>query len=139
MQIKIKERQRARFHAIQALYQESITNTLIYELKTQFYIDNINRHFVDWNFFNRIIEGAIKNKAILDKKISEYAINTIASINLADLAILRLGSYELYDCLDVPYQVVLNEYVEQSKTLGTDKSHGFINSLLDKISKDFRK
>ncbi len=138
MSIKIKERRRARFHAIQALYQEAMAGTSISELKAQFYSDNVDRHPVDWDFFNRITEGAIHNKTLIDEKIERYAVNNMDSINAIDLAILRLGAYELYDCLDVPYQVVLNEYVEQTKALGTGEGHGFVNGLLDKIARDFR-
>jgi N utilization substance protein B len=115
-----------------------MANTTIRDLKTQFYTDNVTRHLVDWTFFNKIIEGTIRNKEILDEKIALYAVNKIDSINLTDLVILRLGAYELYDCLDIPYQVILNEYVEQTKLLGTSNGHGFVNSLLNRISEDFR-
>lgn len=138
MSLKFKERRRSRFHAVQALYQQSLAHTNVNELKLQFYADNVDRHPVEWDFFYRLIEGVHKNKEIIDQKINYYAINDLGSINLIDLAILRLGTYELIDCLDVPYQVVLNEYVDQAKELGTEKGHRFVNGLLDKIAKEIR-
>ncbi|WP_119327618.1 transcription antitermination factor NusB [Cysteiniphilum halobium] len=139
MSLKVKERRRARFHAVQALYQQSLANTQVNELKLQFYADNIDRHPVEWDFFYRLIDGVDQNKEMIDQKINHYATNDLASINPIDLAILRLGAYELIDCLDVPYQVVLNEYVDQAKELGTKEGHRFVNGLLDKIAKEMRK
>ena len=39
MTIKVKERKRARFHAVQALYQREMAGTSFLELKTQFHIE----------------------------------------------------------------------------------------------------
>ena len=139
MSLKVKERKRARFHAVQALYQQSVALTNINELKLQFYADNIDRHPVEWDFFYRLLDGVDQNKEVIDQKINHYAINDLSSINAVDLAILRLGAYELIDCLDIPYQVVLNEYVDQAKELGTEEGHRFVNGLLDKIAKEVRK
>ncbi|WP_395947057.1 transcription antitermination factor NusB [Caedibacter taeniospiralis] len=138
MSLKFKERRRARFHAVQALYQQSVAHTSLDELKLQFYADNVERHLVEWDFFYRLLDGVDKNKVLIDHKINHYATNDLASINLIDLAILRLGAYELIDCLDIPYQVVLNEYVDQAKELGTEEGHRFVNGLLDKIAKEMR-
>ncbi|WP_100550828.1 transcription antitermination factor NusB [Caedibacter taeniospiralis] len=138
MSLKFKERRRARFHAVQALYQQAVAHTSINELKLQFYADNVERHLVEWDFFYRLLDGVDKNKVLIDHKINHYATNDLASINLIDLAILRLGTYELIDCLDIPYQVVLNEYVDQAKELGTEEGHRFVNGLLDKIAKEMR-
>ncbi len=138
MSLKFKERRRARFHAVQALYQQAVAHTSINELKLQFYADNVERHLVEWDFFYHLLDGVDKNKVLIDHKINHYATNDLASINLIDLAILRLGTYELIDCLDIPYQVVLNEYVDQAKELGTEEGHRFVNGLLDKIAKEMR-
>ena len=138
MSIKVKARRKARFHAVQALYQEGVAHTELNHLKAQFYADNVDRHPVDWDFFNRILDGVIKNRELIDTKITQYAVNDIDSINPIELAVLRLGAYELLDCLDVPYPVVLNEYVDQAKTLGSESGHGFVNGLLDKLVGDFR-
>ncbi|WP_119344199.1 transcription antitermination factor NusB [Facilibium subflavum] len=138
MSLKIKERRRARFHAVQALYQQSIAATPMHELKAQFYNDNCDRHAVEWDFFYHLLDGVNKNKVLIDEKIGQYAVDNIDSINTIDLAILRLGAYELLDCLDIPYQVVLNEYVDQAKSLGTQEGHGFVNGVLDKLVTEFR-
>ena len=131
--MKIKERRRARFYAIQALYQKQISETTIPELKLQFYQDNTGRHLVEWNFFYRLIDGVGEKKIFLDKKINQFSMNSIDSISLIDLSILRLGAYELIDCLEIPYQVIISEYTEYGKEFGTDRCYRFINGLLERL------
>ena len=51
-----------------------------------------------------------------------------------DLAILRIGAFELLYRDDVPLPVVINEAVEIAKRYGTKESPAFVNGLLDKIA-----
>ena len=138
MSLKVKERRRARFHAVQALYQREVAKTSIAELKVQFYKDNVDRHAVEWDFFYRLLDGVDTHNEQIDTQIGEYAVNNLDSINPIDLSVLRLGSYELLDCLDIPYQVILNEYVDQVKALGSEDGHRFINGLLERLAKEYR-
>ena len=75
---------------------------------------------------------------MIDHKINHYAINSLSSISQIDLEILRLGTYELIDCLYIPYQAILSEYVDQAKHLGTENGHRFVNGLLGKIAEEIR-
>ena len=61
MAIKVKERRRARFHAIQALYQREMAGTSFADLRVQFHIDNVDRHPVEWDFFNDLLLGVQEN------------------------------------------------------------------------------
>ena len=138
MSLKINERRRARFHAVQALYQRELAQTPMNELKAQFYKDNFSRHPVEWNFFYQLLDGVVMHSAIIDAKIGKYAVNDLDSINFINLSIIRLGAYELLDCVEIPYQVILNEYVDQAKELGTEDGHRFVNGLLDQLIREFR-
>jgi N utilization substance protein B len=51
---------------------------------------------------------------------------------------LRVASAELKGRLDVPYQVVLSEYVDLAEAFGATEAHQFINAVLDRLSKDYR-
>jgi N utilization substance protein B len=53
-------------------------------------------------------------------------------------AILRVAIYELEDCKDVPYRVVINEAIELAKAFAADDSHKFVNGVLDKEVKLIR-
>ena len=50
-----------------------------------------------------------------------------------DLAVLRIGVYELLWCADVPDGVALSEAVELATSLSTDESPRFVNGLLARL------
>lgn len=52
-----------------------------------------------------------------------------------DLAILRLGVYELKYDEEIPVKVAINEAVELAKMFGGEDSSPFINGILGKIEK----
>jgi N utilization substance protein B len=58
----------------------------------------------------------------------------INEVDPVELAIVRLGAYELKHRLDVPYKVVINEGIEMAKRFGGTDGHKFVNSVLDKLS-----
>ena len=138
MTLRIKERRRSRFHAIQALYQKNISFISIEDLKKQYYEDNYRRYSVDWLFFSQIIEGSIKNLSDIDKEIYKHISKGKSHIAYVDLSILRLGSYELKTCKMIPYQVILSEYVIHSRILGSNESYSFINAMLQTLAKKYR-
>ena len=53
-----------------------------------------------------------------------------------ELAILRLGYYEMALDEDIPESVAINEAVELAKKYGTDESYIFINGVLGKCATD---
>ncbi len=52
-----------------------------------------------------------------------------------ELAVLRLGVYEIKYDDDIPAGVAINEAVEIAKKYGQDNSGGFVNAILAKILK----
>ena len=52
--------------------------------------------------------------------------------------ILRLAATELNHRIDVPYSVVINEYVELTKTFGAQDAHKYVNGVLDRLAQDVR-
>lgn len=60
----------------------------------------------------------------------------IERLNKADLAILRLGVYELLFDEDIPVSVAISEAVVLAKRFSTPKSASFINGILAQIAKD---
>lgn len=53
-----------------------------------------------------------------------------------DLAVLRVAVWEILFNEDVPDTVAINEAILLTRRIGTDKSPGFINGLLDAIRRD---
>jgi len=90
-------------------------------------------------FMNRMFEGVVANVEEIDGRISEFARGwSLDRITRVDLAILRLGTYELM-LKDVPSGVVINEAVELANVYSTDKAGAFINGVLGNISRSLAK
>ena len=92
-----------------------------------------DRAFVEGAFF-----GVLKNLEDIDKSISDHCEGwELSRLMKTDLAILRLGLYEILFDKDVPPKVSINEAVELSKTYSGDDSPGFVNGVMGKILKLF--
>ena len=57
----------------------------------------------------------------------------VSRMGKVDLAILRLGAYELKFDDEIPTGVAINEAVELAKIYGGDDSPAFINGILAKL------
>lgn len=69
----------------------------------------------------------------IDEKIQTFSQNwKISRIAKTDLAILRLGIYELSFRDDIPPVVAIDEAIELSREFSTDQSNSFINGILDR-------
>ena len=58
-----------------------------------------------------------------------------ARMGKVELAVLRLGVYEMCFDEDIPAGVAIDEAVEIAKKYGQDNSGGFVNAILAKILK----
>lgn len=78
----------------------------------------------------------ISHLEMLDKEIQQAAPDyPVEKINRIDLAILRLGTYELLIEKKAPPNVIIDEAVELAKEFANDTSPGFINGVLGHITK----
>ena len=81
-----------------------------------------------------LVEGVVANQARIDELLSTYAEEwTLDRMPPVDLAILRIGSYELLWRDDVPDAVAVSEAVELAASLSTDDSPRFVNGLLARL------
>lgn len=138
MKTTARARNNARLYAVQALYQRKIAETSYDELKVQFYSDNADRHETDWDFFYRLIDAVNNYELDIDKYIEESANEGADSINYVDLAVLKVGTAELIECLENPYQIIIKEYVQLAYNMGTEKGYLFVNAVLQKLSQVIR-
>ncbi len=133
-----KERSRSRRAAVQALYQWSISSQPASEIVAQFHEEGILEK-ADEALFERLVTGLIEEAVAVDQSLSPQLSRPIEQVDPVEKALLRLGSYELLYIPETPYRVVLNEYINLSKTFGSAKSHQFINAALDKVAREARK
>ena len=81
-----------------------------------------------------LVEGVTEHLERIDELLATYSEGwTIARMPPVDLAVLRIGVYELLWCDDVPDAVVLSEAVELATSLSTDESPRFVNGLLGRL------
>lgn len=132
-----KARGKSRRLAMQAIYQWQMTNDNITDIKQQFFDDN-NASKIDAEYFSQLVSGVASSLSELDTLLEKYMSRTIESVDPVERSILRLGAYEFINRLDVPYRVVLNEAVNITKEFCSEKSHGFVNAVLDKVAKEIR-
>jgi len=135
--INIKARKKSRMLAMQAIYQWQITHDDLANIQAQF-LSHTDNQDIDREYFKKIVSGVINTSEKLDQAYQTYLDRDILDITPVELSILRLSTYELTECLEIPYKVILNEAVELSKTFGADESHKYINGVLDKVATKIR-
>ncbi len=131
-------RHKARRYALQALYQWQLTGNPSLELELQFTADYDLRK-VDQEYFKKIIHDV----PLLITQLDEYILPVLADriiseVTPVEITILRISTYELAQCLDIPYRVIINEGLELAKTFGAQESHKFINGVLDRLARQLR-
>jgi N utilization substance protein B len=81
-----------------------------------------------------LVQGVVAHRARIDELLTTYAQEwTIDRFPPVDLAVLRIGTYELLWCPDVPDEVAVSEAVELVSSLSTDESPAFVNGLLGRL------
>jgi N utilization substance protein B len=79
-------------------------------------------------------KGLWEKMAECDGQITAAAAKwELSRLNQVDRSILRLGTYQLLYCNDIPAKVVINEAIELAKKFSAESSPGFVNGVLDAI------
>ena len=126
-------RRKARELALQILYQIDYTNQSSRDAVPLFF-----SHFClnkDLNeFTTRLVQGVEAYENGIDKLLREYSEHwALDRMSRVDRNILRMATFEILWCPDIPPNVSINEAIELGKKFSTDKSALFINGVLDKI------
>jgi len=129
----MKKRTRAREIALQFLYQLDLRgDDLMAEAKA--FVRGEERDSETARFALRLVEGTVEHRSEIDRMIQGVAQNwNISRMAVVDRNVLRLASYELLHCDDIPPKVAINEAIELGKRYSTQNSGAFINGILDKI------
>lgn len=136
---KRRAREKARTFTVQALYQWHFNKNEFAALEAEFRLRNDYHVYVDWLFFHDLLAEFFKHHAEIDGAIEKAAERPLKEINPMELAILQAAGSELKTRLEVPYQVVLAEYVSLSASFGATDAHQFVNAVLERLSLIYRK
>lgn len=122
---------------MQAIYQWQMTGDDVTTIEKQF-LEESTVASADAEYFSNLLQGATGLTGDIDTHLEKYMDRKISLVDPVERAILRIGCYEFLKCLDVPYRVVLNEAVNLTKKFCAEKSHTFVNAVLDKVAHELR-
>ena len=88
--------------------------------------------------FDALIHGGIEQAAALDAVLSKHVDRKTSQLSPVEHAALMIGVFELMNCPEVPYRVVINEAVELTKSFGGTDGHKYVNGVLDRCAADLR-
>lgn len=134
--VPLEQRRRARRLVLQALYQWLMADAEPLDIAAQFHADTHGK--VDWDFFDAIFLDIPRQVDSLKEYLQPHLDRELKSLDPIERALLYQGAYELAFRIDVPYRVVINEYVELAKTFGATDGHKYINGVLDKLAPTLR-
>lgn len=132
-------RRRAREIALQVLYQRELNCVELEEALNLFW-KNFEVVKVAMNFSERLVKGVEQHREDLDRVIEQYSSNwRVERMAHVDRTILRIATYEILYCDDIPPMVAINEAIDIGKKYGSEDSGAFINGILDKVKSEERR
>jgi N utilization substance protein B len=131
------QRHKARYFAIQAIYQWQLAQQELPVLLEQFLEQELSKK-MDKEYFSELVEKICSNTEEIDALLLPCLDRKINEVSQVELAILRVGAGEIMHRIDVPAKVVINEGVELAKTFGGEGSHKYINGVLDQFARNQR-
>ena len=99
------------------------------QLLTVWRDDDDDKDFMDGLYTQTLAQG-VDNEALIKEGAQNWELERIA---LTDKILMKMALAEAKHFPSIPLKVTLNEYIELSKYYSTDKSHGFINGILDQL------
>ena len=134
----IARRRKARHFGLQALYQWTLSGASATDIEAEFRVDNDFQH-TDSEYFSAVLRGVTADVESLENLFSPALDRAIDELDPIERNLLRLGTFELRDRIDVPYKVVISEAVALAKKFGATDSHKYVNAVLDNTARDLRK
>ena len=126
-------RSKARKRAVDVLYAAALRDadpvTLLLER------NEATEHPAPNDYATALVEGVVAHRERIDELLTEHAEGwTLDRMPFVDLAVLRLGLYELLWASDVPDAVAIDEAVQLARSLSTDDSPRFVNGVLGRLA-----
>ncbi|MCZ6830663.1 MAG: transcription antitermination factor NusB [Gammaproteobacteria bacterium] len=132
------KRHKARHYALQALYQWYMADASLNEIEAEFRAD-YDFSKVDGEYFHALLHEVPAQLEDLEAIFAQFMVErSLEELDPIERALLRLGTFELKERIDVPFKVVINEAVNLAKKFGATDSHKFINGVLDQAARQLR-
>lgn len=128
-------RRKGRELAVQALYQIEITGDSSVGA-VDFFLRHFEGNAKTKEFARRLVSGVVSQQGAIDRLIDRCTENwKLGRLAKVDLIILRMATYEIAFCPDIPSTVSLDEAIEIAKRFGNADSANFINGVLDQVAR----
>jgi len=142
-------RSAARLAAVQALYQMDATQIGLDDVIAEFGEFRFGERgglgdstegevpaAPDEAFFADLLRGVVREQERIDQLIASHLSQgwRLSRLDSTLRAILRAGVYELIERPDVPFKVVINEYVEVTRAFFDGEEAGVVNGILDGLA-----
>jgi len=140
-------RSAARLGAVQALYQieaaDATPGVVVQEfidIRLGSEIEGVEYADADPEYFSEIVRGIHEQLDTVDANIDAALSGGWATSRLDRTVrqILRAGAWELMARIDVPSKVIINEYVDVTHSFFENQEPGFVNGVLDRLSRELR-
>jgi len=142
-----ENRSAARLNAVQALYQMEVTGKGLVEILAEFETFWIGQEVegeqykpAEIEFFRSIVGGVLENQVAIDRSVDKALTEgwPLRRIEALMRAILRAGVFELLKRGDIPFRVVIKEYVDVAGAFFDRDEAGMINGVLDTLARKIR-
>jgi N utilization substance protein B len=130
-------RRKARHYGMQALYQWHMAGASPGAIEAEFRSD-YDFGPVDLEYFQALLHGVPACVDELEELLAPLLDRKLQELDPIERTLLRMGTFELRERIDVPYKVVINEAVVLARKFGATDSHKYINGVLDKVARRLR-
>ncbi len=90
------------------------------------------------DYVKNVFFGSYQQSAVIDGAVEKNAKGwKLQRISPVSMAIIRLASYEIMFCDDIPPRVSINEAIELSKKYDDEKSYAFVNGVLNALAAEY--
>jgi N utilization substance protein B len=130
-------RRRAREFALQGLYQWQISGNDEASIEAHL-ADIAGFDKADRQFFVAVLRGVLAQHTVLQEQLQAHLDRPFRELSPVEASVLLAGAYELVNCPQTPYRVIINEAIELAKGYGGTDGHKYVNGVLDKLAAKLR-
>ena len=130
-------RRRSRRALVQAVYQWQVSSNSLSSIRQDFHESDALKK-ADRDLFDELLELVTHQASHLDEHYAPLLDRSVEQLDLIERAVLRLATAEFAHRIDVPYRVVIDEYVELTKVFGAQDAYKYVNGVLDGLAAKLR-
>lgn len=140
-------RRLARLAAVQALYQLDVNggepSRVILEFlqhRLSEVVESLDLTQLDRQLFNDLVAGVARDRDELTQMVAPALVEgwPLERLEVLLRLILCCGTFELWQCPDVPARAVISEYLEVTHAFFDGKEPSFVNGVLNRLAHSLR-